>query len=123
MSLSIITTEDLMGHRESEEEINVVILVGEEECTGCKAYEPLIEELSDRYPDIPFYRLIIDTADYPLFAPPVLPFVVGMSNGHRMWEGLGVLKDVTPLTIIIDEWIEGTTKLAPSGSTFTMVSD
>lgn len=106
MSLSPISMDDILKMRNVEEDLHIVVLGSHEGCHSCEQYEPRIEAMASKYPDLQFYRLNLEPNNYPLFAPPVIPFVVGMTNGMRQWEALGALFNTGPLESIIDDWIE-----------------
>lgn len=106
MALSSITQEQLLNKRNDENSWDIVML-HHPECGACVEWETLVEGIVDKYPTITFSRLVVNSDNIPLFAPPVLPSIIALHNGTRLWECLGSLSATTNLENAIDEWLEG----------------
>ena len=106
MTLSIITQEQLLNKRNDENSWDIVMLT-HEDCGACADWETLVDGIKDNYSTITFSKLVVSNNDIPLFAPPILPSIIALHNGSRLWESLGSMTTTTNLENMIDEWLEG----------------
>lgn len=117
MALSSITQEQLLNKRNDENSWDIVVLYNRD-CTVCEDWEALIETMSSNYASINFSRLEVTAEDIPIFAPPLVPSIIALHNGTRLWELIGVYDTTELLEHIIDEWLEGRINFGTvSGST------
>jgi len=93
------------GNLTSSPERDLVMLVSEG-CAGCGEWEVLVEGLVSIYPTIRFSKLVISPETLPIFAPPVVPSIIGLGCGYREWEAIGALHSTGALEVMIDNWIQ-----------------
>lgn len=105
MTMQTVTQQDLMAKRNETNAWDIVIL-HHAGCTACVEWETMIEGIVSKYPNVTFSKLDVTSDDLPLFAPPVLPSILALHNGTRIWECLGAMPDTTKLETRIDEWLQ-----------------
>ena len=117
MALSSITQEQILNKRNDENSWDIVVLYNKD-CTVCEDWETLIDTMSSKYGTINFSRLEVTAEDIPIFAPPLVPSIIALHNGTRLWELIGVYDTTELLERIIDDWLEGKVNFGTvSGST------
>ena len=113
MALDIITEEEIKLRRTSESFNRDIIFISNPDCAGCAAWESLVEEIIPTYAgstpetNISFYKLVVTADTLPILAPPVVPSIIAIENGYRIFEALGALDNTGPLEVMIDNWIAG----------------
>lgn len=104
MALPVVTQQDLLNKR-AEEDAWDIVLFGGEGCGACAQMEELVEGIKDNYPTITFSRLNVTAEDLPLFAPPVIPSLLALHNGVRIWEALGTISNLDSFDDTITRWL------------------
>lgn len=107
MALATITETQIIEKRSSETAIKDIVMLVNPSCAGCAAWETLIEGITANYSDITFSKLEVGADDLPVFAPPVVPSIIALDNGFRVWEALGALDTTGPLEAMLDDWVAG----------------
>lgn len=105
MALPTVTQQELIAKRTEENAWDIVML-HHAECTACVEWEQMVEGIVSKYPNVTFSRLDITASDMPLFAPPVIPAILALHNGTRIWECLGNMATTEKLEFMIDEWLQ-----------------
>lgn len=104
MTLPTVTQQNLFDKRNEENAWDIVLL-HHADCTACGDIEGQLEGISANYPTVTFSKLDVTSDDIPLFAPPVLPSILALHNGTRIWEALGTFSDTTNLETTITKWL------------------
>lgn len=107
MALPIITQTQITDKRDSSDSLKDIVMLVNPGCAGCGAWETLIEGIVANYSGITFSKLEVAADDLPVFAPPVVPSIIALENGFRMWEALGALETTGPFEAMLDEWVAG----------------
>lgn len=113
MALQFITEEEIKLKRKSETLIRDIVVIVNPECAGCAHWESLLEAAAPNYngetdeTTIKFSKLECDANNLPVCAPPVVPSIIALENGYRMFEALGAMENTGPLEVMIDNWIAG----------------
>ena len=104
MALPTVTQQNLFDKR-SEDNAWDIVLLHHSECTACGDIEGQLEGIAGNYPTVTFSKLDVTSDDIPLFAPPVLPSILALHNGTRIWEALGTFSNTTNLETTITNWL------------------
>lgn len=104
MTITSVTQQDILNKR-SEEDAWDIVLLHHEDCQACGEMAALLESIQDNYPTVTFSILDITSADVPLFAPPVIPSILALHCGNRIWEALGTFPDSVKLEKTIQDWL------------------
>jgi hypothetical protein len=113
MALQVITEEEIKLRRTSESLVRDIVVIVNPGCAGCAYWESLLEDIIPNYTSetdintIRFSKLECDANNLPIFAPPVVPSIIALENGYRMFEALGAMNNTGPLEVMIDNWIAG----------------
>ena len=112
MALRLIDKQSILDLRRQNDTTYDVVLLASTDCAACAEWATKIEALSMNYVDrVDFWRYNIDESDVidslPIWAPPVIPSLIGMIDGWRSWEGLGALETTDPIEAMIDDWLGG----------------
>jgi len=104
MTIASLTQQEILNKRSDEDSWDIVLL-HHEDCQACGEMATLLETIQDNYPTVTFSKLDITSADVPLFAPPVIPSILALHNGSRIWEALGTFSNPERLETTIQDWL------------------
>lgn len=104
MTITTVTQQDIINKRNEEDSWDVVVL-HHSECSACVDMVTQLETIEDNYPTVTFSKLDITSSDIPLFAPPVIPSIIALHNGTRIWEALGTFPNTTKIEETITDWL------------------
>lgn len=73
----------------------LAVLLGTVDCQYCVQYREKLSSIEDEFLALDFEFVYLEIEDgFPLFAPPTLPSLVCFYQGVRVWEGIGMPKEI-----------------------------
>jgi len=111
------TVEEILTFRDSNNK--ALILLVNEGCAGCASWEALLENANL---PVDIFKLVVTPESLPLMAPPVVPSVIALENGYRVWEALGALDSIEPFQAMVNSWMLGEIDVNTISGTESLIS-
>ncbi len=102
-----VAIENLQAYLKVRGENKTAVLLSNEGCHHCEELRDHLESIESNFKDIEFTEVAITAETHPLFAPPVIPSVIGFEDSIRVLEGSGMPENLLVVDNLFKKWESG----------------
>jgi len=99
-----VAIENLESYLKLRYNKKTAVLLGSEECHHCQELSDYLESIESNFKSIEIIRVNVTQDTHPLFAPPVIPSVIGFQHSVRIVEGAGMPENLLVVDNLLQKW-------------------